>query len=122
MDSLLNRLQEVLSTFKSSENSANDNFFQKDDVAKKVITAWLEIPLTIHEPFTFGSVPEHRQNQWKYAWTFRKIDYRDLEKTTGIADRELLQQKVQALISHQMIYPDGSVSRGAQSLISSKHG
>jgi hypothetical protein len=118
MESVLGRLQEILAPFKTSEQPHGVSVFQDDEAAKRILAAWPELPLTLHEPLAFGTLPQHKANQWKFAWKFRKIDFHDLEKATGITDRNLLYAKVSLLIAHQMIYPDGSVSKVGQTLAS----
>lgn len=119
MDHILGRLQDILKPFKSSENSQAVQFIVNDEDAIKILAAWPHLPLVIREPMVMGTIPQHRANIWKYAWRFRKIDYRTLEETTGI-DKSVLQDKIQVLVAHQLIYPDGSLSRSAESLVSTR--
>ncbi len=119
MDSVISRVQELLKPFKSAENANSLKFVADDQSALAVLAAWLDLPVTLQEPLAFGTAPQHKPNLWKYIWKFRRIDFRELEKKTGIEDRRLLQEKIDLLSTHQLIYPDGSISQAAQSLISS---
>ena len=119
MDHVLGRLQDLLKQFKSSENTQSVHLLKGDDVAIKVLAAWPKLPLIIQEPMVIGTVPQHRANIWKYAWRFRKIDYRTLEDVTGV-EKSVLKDKVALLVAHQLIYPDGSLSRAAEAFVTGR--
>lgn len=120
MDSVISRVQELLKPFKSAENANSGKFVADDKMALAVLSAWQDLPVALQEPLSFGTAPEHKPNLWKYIWKFRRIDFRELEKRTGIEDRKLLQEKLDLLSMHQLIYPDGSISQSAKSLVSSR--
>ncbi len=120
MDSVINRVENILKSFKSAENASGVKFVQGDDVAVKILSIWPELSVSMSEPLAFGGPPEHKANLWKYVWKFRRIEYHDIEKKTGIEDRKLIQEKLNLLVTHQLIYPDGSISQAAQSFLNSR--
>ena len=119
MEYIIGRVQELLKSFKSSENSNSVKFIANDPDAILVLSVWPALPILLNDPLTFGGPPQHRQNLWKYIWRFRRIDYKEIEKRTGLSDRKKLQEIVSLLSAHQLIYPDGSISQPAQAFLSS---
>jgi hypothetical protein len=119
MDHVIGRLQELLAPFKKAENANSIKFIKNDLESIQLMRVWQECPALIQEPLAFGGPPMHKPNLWKYVWKFRRIEYRELEKRTGF-DRKKIQEKLNLLVTHQLIYPDGSISQHAHSLLQSK--
>src|SRR5689334_17851503 len=113
MDYVVGRVQDLLRPFKESENPSNVKFIANDNEAILILSIWSDLPVLLKEPLVLGGPPLHKPNLWKYVWKYRRIDYREIEKKTGLSDRKVIHEKLNLLVNHQLIYPDGSISHPA---------
>jgi len=109
------RLATLLTEFREMEpEKAPDGL---DDPHTRVfLEAWKKLPADIGEPLFMGQPPLHSHNRWSYLWKYRRVDH---DKLAAFSDlpADVCRDLFVKLVAARLIYPDGTLSRPAESIL-----
>lgn len=109
------RLEDVIAPFRAIEANEDALVILGDDQAMKVLVAWTHVD-NEWEPSATALVP-YKLGRAAAAWAWIvqgwMIDSDEVARFAGIASG-IAHAKLEILIGNRLIYPDGSVSKGAR--------
>ena len=109
-----NRWVQTLERFKNEERPECVLLVSGSPSLIRIVVAWINMSIERRKRLT--PFPEDAEQQWEWLWHNATFSTERLAKYLPSSDKEL-EQKMQALITNKVLYPDGAVNGYVERLL-----
>ncbi len=109
-----NRWLDTLEQFKNDERPECVLLVSGSPSLIRIVVAWMN--MAVERTRRFTPFPEDREQQWEWLWHNTVYSPEKFAERLPFSDKEL-GQKLQALITNRVLYPDGTVNSYVERLL-----